>query len=136
MSSSSPAAELLGQYLAAIARCDAEAATASFADDCVINTPCMPEPSPKSMTGRATFTPVLKWVFATVFKKFSWAELEIHTTDDPNLAFALGKSKVELHDGRSYSNDYVIYVRVRDGKIVEETEFFDTTRAAKAFAPA
>lgn len=136
MSSSSPAKELLGQYLSAIERGDAEAATASFADDCVINTPCMPEPSPKSMIGRTSFTSVLKWVFSTVFKKFTWAELEIHTTDDPNLVFALAKSHVELHDGRIYSNEYVIYARVRDGKIVEETEFFDTTRAAKAFAPA
>lgn len=136
MSSSSPAADLLGQYLAAIARSDVTAATSLFSDDVVLHTPCMPEPTPKVMTGRAAITPVLQYVFGAVFKKFTWTELEIHTTDDPNLAFALAKSHVELQDGRIYSNDYAIYARVRDGKIVEETEFFDTTRAAKAFAPA
>ena len=130
-----PSTVLLRQYMDAIARCDALAATTLFDDDAVIHTPCMPEPTPKVINGRAAYASVLEWVFAAVFKKLTWTRLEIHATDDPNLAFALATSSVELHDGRSYGNDYAVFVRVRDGKIVEDTEFFDTTRAAQAFAP-
>lgn len=136
-SSSTSAVALLTQYLRGLERGDIDAATASFAEDVVIKVPCMPEPTPKLMVGRATYVQLLQGTFANVFKKLTWTALEIHASDDPNLAFALAKSSVELWNGSSYSNDYVIYVRVMNGKIVEEVEFFDTARAAKAFtAPA
>lgn len=133
-SSPTTAVALLTEYLRALERSDIDAATASFADDIVMKVPCMPEPSPKLIVGRASVLPLLQWAFAKVFKTFTWTELEIHASDDPNLAFALAKSSVELWNGGSYGNDYVIYVRVMNGKIVEEAEFFDTARAAKAFA--
>jgi ketosteroid isomerase-like protein len=133
MSSSPNAADLLNKYLSGISRGDVDAVVALFAEDGVMSTPAIPEPHPKVINGRANIALMLQWVFANVFKKFSWHEVEIHATDDPNLAFALAKSHVELRDGRIYSNDYAIYSRIKNGEIVENCEFFDTTRAANAF---
>ena len=133
ISATSPAVDLLTRYLRALERMDLNAAMALLAETVVIKVPCMPEPSAKEMVGRAAVEPVMKWVFANIFKQFTWTELEVHACDDPNLAFAMAKSSIVLSDGRHYSNDYLIYARVQDGMIVEETEFFDTTRAAQAF---
>ena len=128
-----PAAELLNRYVTALARNDVDAIVALFADDIVLDTPCIPEPAPRQIAGRDQIAPVFQWTFSKVFKVFAWDEIEVHASDDPQLAFAVGKANVELHDGRNYRNDVAIHVRARDGRIVKLCEFFDTTRAAKAF---
>lgn len=133
MSSTSTAAELLGRYVAALARKDIDDVVALFADDIMLETPCMPEPAPRRMVGRAQIAPLFQSTFSKVFKVFSWDAIEVHASDDPQLAFAVGKCNVELSDGRNYRNDVAIHVRVRDGRIVMLCEFFDTTRAARAF---
>lgn len=134
MSSQSDALSLLNRYLDAVSRCDANAVLALLGEDVVFNTPCMPKPAPPVTVGRAAVDQTLQWVFAQVFKRFEWTRRETHASDDPHLAFAIAQSRVELHNGTVYSNDYMLYTRSREGLIVEHAEFFDTQRAAQAFA--
>lgn len=46
---------------------------------------------------------------------------------------AVGKSK--LKDGPRYDNEYVFVMTIRDGKIVEVHEYFDTVLADKTVGP-
>lgn len=101
--------------------------------DIIFHAPCVPVPVPKIMTGIETVTGVYQLMFARVFKEFRWTG-EIFATDKPDVAMALMASKVVLMDGRSYGNEYTIISRVRNGKIYEHYEFFDTGRAGEAFA--
>ena len=117
----------------AVQRMDREACVKAFAKDGVMHTPCLPSAFPRVRTGSQDLAQVYDFLFTAVFKSFAWVELEVHATDDPSLAFARARSRAELTDGRTYSNEYACYARVRDGLITEYTEFFDTERAIEAF---
>lgn len=123
---------VLSRYIKAM-ETGADACLELMDKDIIFHAPCVPVPVPKIMTGLETVTGVYHLMFARVFKQFRWNG-EIFATDNPEVAMALMTSQVVLMDGRSYSNEYTIISRVRDGKIYEHYEFFDTGRASEAFA--
>jgi len=132
--SSTESLEIARRLTDAFVRSDYRAAIDLMAPDIVHSAPCVPPGVPKVMHGHAEVEPVLKMFFSQVVKTYSYEELELHPTDDPELVVGRGKSKIILRSGRAYSNEYAYFFRVRGGKIKEFTEFFDTTRAAEAFA--
>lgn len=123
---------VLARYIKAM-EIGADACLELMHKDIILHAPCVPVPVPKIMTGLETVTGVYQLMFTRVFKQFRWNG-EIFATDNPEVAMALMTSQVVLMDGRSYSNEYTIISRVRDGKIYEHYEFFDTGRASEAFA--
>lgn len=111
----------------------AEACIRLMDENITFHAPCVPAPVPRSMSGIEAVAGAYRMLFALVFKSFCWSG-EVLATEDPEVAIALMNSRVEVMDGRVYSNDYAVVSRVRNGKICEHTEFFDTTRASEAFA--
>ena len=67
-----------------------------------------------------------------MFKKFRWVRLDIYSTNDPDVATARASNMVELWNGETYSNEYMFWTRIADGKIVEQNEFLDQNRATAA----
>ena len=126
------AKDVLAQYCKAM-ESGADACLRLMDENIVFHAPCIAAPVPKTMTGIEAVGGAYQMLFAHIFKKFRWSG-EIFATDNPEVAIALMTSQVELMDGRAYSNDYTVISRVRDGKIYEHTEFFDTARACEAFA--
>jgi ketosteroid isomerase-like protein len=127
--------EVLNNYLSAIARLDADACLALFAEDAVVRMPLMPVGAPTEIRGRANFSPAFHGLFGAL-KTMNWVSPVTNTTDDSELVVARMSSNAVLHSGGKYANDYALFVRVRDGKIVETTEYFDAAKAAAIFAPA
>ncbi|CAN5393212.1 hypothetical protein BH10PSE12_BH10PSE12_13400 [soil metagenome] len=125
------AADVLRAYCAEMEK-GADGCIALMAPDIVIYTPCIPAPIPKSIHGRDAVAATFQALFGQLFGTFRWASLEVHGTDDPEVAVALAKSQVVLKDGRDYANDYMFWSRVRDGKIVEQHEYMDGERAGAA----
>ena len=132
----SNAAKVLGAYIEATASGDAGRWTAFFGEGCVLETPCVPPPIPKSIVGTEKIRETFEFLFGKVFAEFEVVDLEIFGADDPEVAFARYKSRVKLRDGRDYGNDYVLFARVRDGLFVQYAEFMDTTRAMSALQTA
>jgi ketosteroid isomerase-like protein len=59
------------------------------------------------------------------FKSFAWTELDIFEAQQSNLVFATAKSRAETLWGAIYVNHYCFKIRIDDGKIIEQTEFFN-----------
>lgn len=131
---SSEAVGLLRQYLDAVSSRDVDTVLELFDADAVVHAPMMPEGAPKSMKGRQAFEPAFRAIFSR-FTAFSWESTILNATDDPNLAVARCASKAVLLNGRPYTNDYCIFVRIKNDKLIESTEYFDPIRAAGVFAP-
>jgi ketosteroid isomerase-like protein len=125
---------LLREYLDAISSRDVETMLELFHAGAVVNAPMMPEGAPKSMKGRQAFERAFRAVFSR-FMAFTSGYITLNATDDPNLAVARCGSKAVLINGRSYTTDYCIFVRIKNDKLIESTEYFDPIRAAGVFAP-
>ena len=78
--------------------------------------------------GRASRT----W-FRGAVDRFRFFNLAIHPFEDPTGA--VGEVEAEgiiKSTGRVYRQNYVVFIRVTDGKIAFIREYFDPVRAAKA----
>ena len=58
---------------------------------------------------------------------------EIFTTSDPDFLFVKFRGEIEIKAGGRYENDYLGTFRLKDGKIIEYTEYFNPIVMAKAF---
>jgi ketosteroid isomerase-like protein len=126
--------EMLHRYLDAVGSRNVETVLDLFDDEAVVNAPMMPDGAPKSMRGRQAFEPAFRGILGR-FAEFSWVYSTLNATDDPDLAVARCGSKAVLLNGRPYTNDYCIFVRLKNDKLIESTEYFDPIRAAGVFAP-
>ena len=54
---------------------------------------------------------------------------------EADVVVAQTTGTAETHDGISYNNSYCQVMRIREGKIVEVKEYFDTQLASSVFGP-
>ncbi|MCW3016197.1 MAG: uncharacterized protein JWO02_3289 [Solirubrobacterales bacterium] len=127
------AVTLLGAWCDALARLDMTGCVDLLAADAVVRLPFAVEGLPDRLEGRAAIDPVFAMI-GGMFSRLTWTRLELHTTDDPELAVAFASSKVDLTRGGEYIQDYVLVARERGGVIIEYTEYADPIRAAAALA--
>lgn len=72
-----------------------------------------------------------------VFATFAYHDLDLHATDDPELFVCTVRSEATvLGSGRPYNNHYVIFFRIRDGRIALYREFYDPLIVLDAFGSA
>lgn len=57
----------------------------------------------------------------------------IHATDDPDFFFVEFRGDIEILAGGRYQNDYLGTFRLRNGQVVEYTEYFNPLVMARAF---
>lgn len=127
------ALDVINHYLDGIKTLDLEKCMSTLSEDCKFHSPCVPPPTPHLLDGMAMIRPVFEYLFGAAFKQFKFTRLDVHqSADDPNYISVHAASEVLLGNGKTYGNDYAYFARVRDGKIVEFWEFFDTTRAVAA----
>jgi len=67
---------------------------------------------------------VLRGVWSTK-QSFAWRDVVIRATEDPDLVVATARSEAVVRPDRPYANSYVIFVRFRDGQVVEHIEYFN-----------
>jgi len=58
---------------------------------------------------------------------------KIYATEDPDFFFVQFRGEIEIKTGGKYENDYLGTFRLKDGKIIEYTEYFNQVVMAKAF---
>ena len=124
--------EAFAVFLSATERLDIAPFLALLDDDVILRFPYMPGDRPKQCAGRVQAVEFLK-IIPALFTHFRWVEPRVYATDDPELAIVVASSSATLTTGDQYDNDYVLFLRVRDGKVVEYREHFDPARAQPAF---
>jgi hypothetical protein len=124
--------EAFEAFVPAMERQDIKTFFAMLDDDVVLHFPFMSEGYPKIVTGRVAAEEFLQ-VIPALFVKFAWINPRIYATDDPELAMMVAKSTATLNTGAPYDNDYVLFLRVRNGKVIEYWEHVDPARVLAAF---
>lgn len=115
---------LVREWLDITAMGPAEAWDGKAADDLVIRLPFAPPGVLAEMRGFAVARDTLAHHWGTK-KSFAWHDVVIRETDEPGLFVTTARSEVELADGTPYRNSYVLLTRVRDGRVIEHTEWFN-----------
>jgi len=121
------------QYLESIARLDVPGIMSLWSESPVIHTPLIPDRDHQRIVGREALERAYQGILGS-FKNYEWLNVKYHTTDDPSLLIAQCSSRGDLKNGREYRNDYVLFLRIRNDKIVEATEYFSPINAAAIFA--
>lgn len=93
--------------------------------------PYVPEGFPKSFDGQDAIVKQYSSLPQT-FGQMRFPRT-IHSTEDPDFFFATWRGEIEIKAGGMYANDYVGTFRLKDGRVVEYTEYFNPIVMAKAF---
>jgi uncharacterized protein len=87
---------------------------------------------PARLSGREAVERRVGWFRGTV-EDFRFFDLRVHPFADPNGAVAEVRAEGLIKTtGRTYQQDYVLFLHAEGGKIVSLREYFDPVRAAQA----
>ena len=87
---------------------------------------------PARLSGREEVVRHATW-FVGAVENFRFFDLTVNAFADPEGAVAEVKAEgIIKATGRTYRQDYVVFLRATDGKIAFLREYFDPVRAAKA----
>jgi ketosteroid isomerase-like protein len=87
---------------------------------------------PPRLSGREDVMRHVTW-FLTAVENFRFLDLRIHPMADPEAAAAEIRAEALIKTtGRPYRQEYVVFLRCRNGKITHLREYFDPVIAAKA----
>jgi uncharacterized protein len=104
-----------------------------IADDLLWELPYAPALGhPARLSGREAVVRHVTW-FVGAVDKFRFFDIKVHAFADPEAAVAEFKAEGLIKPtGRSYRQEYVLFLRAAGGKIAFLREYFDPVRAAKA----
>jgi ketosteroid isomerase-like protein len=104
-----------------------------IADDLLWELPYAPAIGhPARLSGREEVVRHVTWFLGAV-EKFRFFDLKVYALADPDAAVAEVKAEAIIKStGRTYLQEYVLFLRAAGGKIAFLREYFDPTRAAKA----
>ncbi|MFD3925019.1 nuclear transport factor 2 family protein [Streptomyces sp. NPDC058614] len=125
MSTSLTAVDLLRRSLDKFLAKDMKGWAELCADDVVAEFPFAPEGTPARLEGRDAVYEYLR-NYPDVIDVHKLPSVQIHATDDPNLAVAeWSASGTVLTNGNAYEMSYATFVTIRDGQIVNYREYWN-----------
>lgn len=87
---------------------------------------------PPRLSGRVEVMRHVSW-FLSAVENFRFSELRLHPMAEPDSAAAEIHAEALIKEtGRTYRQEYVVFLRSKAGKITHLREYFDPVRAAKA----
>ncbi len=126
------ASDLLQQHIETLVA-DSERWRTLLADDIVWELAYAPSLGhPARLSGRESVLRHAAWFLGAV-EDFRFFDVKVYAMADPEGAVAEVKGEGRIKDtGRTYRQDYVLFLRAAGAKIVFLREYFDPVRAAKA----
>jgi uncharacterized protein len=87
---------------------------------------------PARLSGREEVMRHVTWFLAAV-ENFRFLDLRIYAMAEPEIAAAEIRAEALIKaTGRTYRQEYVVFLRCKAGRITHLREYFDPVRAAKA----
>ena len=87
---------------------------------------------PARLSGREEVMRHVAW-FLSAVENFRFLDLRIHPMAKPEAAAAEVRAEALIKaTGRTYLQEYVVFLRSRAGRIIHLREYFDPVRAARA----
>jgi uncharacterized protein len=126
------ASDLLQRHLQTLVEENAQWQTL-IADDLLWELPYAPAIGhPARLSGREEVMRHVTWFLGAV-ENFRFFDVRVSPLADPDAAVAEVKAEALIKStGRTYRQEYVLFLRAKGGKIAFLREYFDPVRAAKA----
>ncbi|KAF4331589.1 hypothetical protein FBEOM_14657 [Fusarium beomiforme] len=129
------AAQLLNTHFRTI-RVDPQAWRALFAADAVLEMPFAPAHIPRTLKGIDAIAESVTGFFNQFDDEFYINVKKIYRVEDDDAAMAeFSVTATVIPTGKVYNQDYILYLRAENGKIVLYREYFDSSRITAAFTP-
>ncbi|UKZ81864.1 hypothetical protein TrVFT333_009640 [Trichoderma virens FT-333] len=129
------AKELLQSHFRTI-RADPQAWRLLFATDAVLEMPFAPPHVPKVLKGIDSIAESVSGFVQLLGDDFEINQKSVHLVQGEDAVVAeFSMTATAKPTGKIYNQDYILYLRAEDGKIVFYREYFDGPRTAAAFTP-
>ncbi|MEK6419359.1 MAG: nuclear transport factor 2 family protein [Burkholderia gladioli] len=128
------ATQLLAEHFRTI-KADPEAWRKLFASDAVLEMPYAPAHVPSVLKGIDAIAQSVGGFFSQ-FSDFNIEVKKIYRIEGEDAAIAEFAAKATvIPTGKTYNQDYILYMRAENGKIARYREYFDGSRIVAAFTP-
>ena len=101
------------------------------AQDFVLRLPFAPPGVPTEFVGRDTAQRALS-ESARGRSRLTLDNIVLLRTEDPELLVATATGSATMTSGKAYRNSYAIFVRIRDGQVIEHIEYLDPLKVMEA----
>jgi ketosteroid isomerase-like protein len=115
---------LIREWMQITAMGPAEAWVGKASDDVIIRLPYAPPGVTEEVRGFEAAREMLSHHWGNK-QRFDWVDVVILATEDPELFVTTARSDVLMDGDVPYGNDYVMITRVRNGQVVEHSEYFN-----------
>lgn len=103
-----------------------------IAPNFVLRLPFAPPGVPQEFAGRDVAQQALSGS-AKSRSPLVFEDLELLATGDPELFVATASGEATMASGKVYRNSYVIFVRIRDGQVIEHIEYMNPLNIIAAY---
>ena len=125
--------ELARQWLEIMPEGQFDKLEGQISPDFVLRLPFAPPGVPSEFTGREVAQQALNGS-ARNRSPLVFENLVLLATQDSELFVATANGQATMASGRVYRNSYVIFVRIRDGMVIEHIEYMNPLNIIAAFA--
>ncbi len=123
--------ELEAAFLNHFAEAEFDQFPGSIAEDFVLYLPYVPPGVPNEIRGRERVRSVLEQT-AQGRSRIEFTDVNIMRTEDPELVVATANGSATMANGNIYRNSYVFFTRIRDGVVLEHTEYLNPLQVMAA----
>ena len=123
--------ELAARWLETFAEGAFDKFPGTISEDFVFHLPYVPPGVPHEIRGRETVRNLLLQT-AQGRSPIAFSDIKIMRTDDPELVVATGNGMATMANGNIYRNSYVFFTRIRDGEVIEHTEYLNPLQVIAA----
>lgn len=103
----------------------------TIAEDFVLYLPYVPPGVPNEIRGREKVREVLLQT-GKGRSPIAFSDVKIMRTDDPELVVATANGEATMANGNIYRNSYVFFTRIRNGEVIEHTEYLNPLQVIAA----
>ena len=125
--------ELVRQWLEIMPEGQFDKLAGQISPDFVLRLPFAPPGVPSAFVGRDVAQQALSGS-AKNRSPLVFENVVLLATGDPELFVATANGEATMSSGKLYRNDYVIFVRIRGGVVIEHIEYMNPLNIIAAFA--
>ena len=124
--------ELARKWLEVLPEGEFDRLPGQIAEDFVLRLPYAPPGVPTEFRGRNFARQALS-TSAKGRSRLVFDNVVLLRTEDPELLVVTANGGATMASGKLYRNSYVIFVRIRDGQVIEHIEYLNPLKVMEAF---
>lgn len=123
--------ELVHRFLDHFAEGEFDAFPGEISPDFTLYLPFVPPGVPTEIRGREKVRDLLRET-AKGRSKLTFTDKNVMRTEDPELLVTRCNGHAVMANGNTYRNSYVLFTRIRDGVVLEHTEYLNPLEILEA----